>query len=82
MRHKLYERVGRFRIEKPDLDALPDWFQQMMARVIVLRASYTLEHDGNEYIAISPEFAVIAFGAAPTFYRPIIEDGRFLRFEQ
>jgi hypothetical protein len=80
-RHKLYERVGHFTVRKVDLDALPDWLQQMKARVIVLKAGYSVERDGIEYVALCPEFGPYAPGAWPNHYSPVIEDGRFLRFE-
>jgi hypothetical protein len=81
MRHKLYERVGRFVVRKDDLDALPDWLQQMMSRVIVLRSQYALECDGNEYVALCPQFQASGVGMAMPTYTPLVEDGRFLRFE-
>lgn len=80
MRHPLYDRMGTFEIKKSDLDALPDWLQQLLARVIVLRAQYSYRVDGNEYLALSPEFSPVPQGQAAPIYRPVIEDGRFLRW--
>lgn len=82
MRHKLFERIGRFVVRKTDLDALPDWLQQIMARVIVLRADFSHYEDGVEYTALSPEFDKSDETAMATTYRPVIEDGRFLRWSR
>lgn len=80
MRHPLYERIGRFVIEKSDLDELPDWLQQLMARVIVLQANFSFKEDGSEYIAMSPEFERTSNDRMVRTYYPVIEDGRFLRW--
>lgn len=82
MRHNLYERIGRFVILKADLDALPDWLQQIMARVIVMKAEFTHMEDGVEYFALSPEFDKTEGHMVAWTYRPIIEDGRFLRWSR
>jgi hypothetical protein len=80
-RHKLYERIGSFTLRKADLDALPDWLQQMMTRVIVVKAGYAIEEDGITYTALCPDFEPYGRGGWLTRYEPVIEDGRFLRFE-
>lgn len=82
MRHRLYERMGRFHVRKEFLDELPDWLQQLMARVIVLKAGFSFEHDGVEYTALCAEFGKgCDLGSIAPVYHPVVQDGRFLRFE-
>ena len=82
MRHKLYERLGKFVIQKEHLDALPDWLQVLMARVIILRADFSFQEDGVEYTALSPEFDIGGINCSLRLYRPVVEDGRFLRWSR
>lgn len=80
-RHRLYDRMGCFTLTKKEVEQLPDWVQQMMARVIVLRAEYKIEADAIEYLALCPQFEQHERFNYPRPYRPVVEDGRFLRFE-
>lgn len=80
-KHPLYERMGRFLISEDDLRGLPDWLQQMMHRVIVLRAQQRLEFSAVEFTALCPEFNRRLPACVLDEYRPVVEGGRFLRFE-
>lgn len=80
-RHKLFERFGRVDVPRDEFDALPDWVQQMMSRLIVLRVDHALYHDTISFTALCPQFAAVLLGDIPPLYRPVVEDGLFLRFK-
>lgn len=80
-RHKLFERFGRVDISRDEFDGLPDWVQQMMSRLIVVRVEHSLYHDMVSFTALSSQFAAVLPGDIPPLYRPVVEDGRFLRFD-
>lgn len=78
MKHELTRRVGRFVIDKASLDACADWIQEIMARIIVVRADFHFEKDGIEYVAFCHDFKKVDIGQETPRYVVTIENGRFL----
>jgi hypothetical protein len=77
MKHELTKRIGKFTIRKHDLDACAGWIQDLMARVIIVKAEFAFERDGIEYTAFCHEFEKIDLGQEAPRYLIAIKDDHF-----
>lgn len=81
MRHNLYRHRGVVRVKRLYVDQIPDWFREMMARMIVLRVDPRLDTDDVDFFALCEAFPPINEGSeTPRYAAEIDGDDRFVGF--